>query len=105
MLPAQAPLSQKVLDVPYIFRTRHAGLSKATTGQGIKFVRHLASLAVAAHFGEREMPSPASVDPEGVRPFLPEVEAANAKAALDGTSQMEARLLSPGGTGRAKGGE
>ena len=102
---------QKVLDVPYIFRARHAGLSKATTGQGIEFVRHLASLAVAAHFGEREMPAPAPVHPEGVRPFQPEAEAANAQATaggqamLDGTSQMEARLLSLGGTGRAKGGE
>jgi len=102
---------QKVLDVPYSFHARHAGLSKATTGQGIKFVRHLASLAVAARFGDREMPAPAPGHPEGVRPFQPEAEAASAQALaggqamLDGTTQMETRLLSPGGTGRAKGGE
>jgi dolichol-phosphate mannosyltransferase len=102
---------RKVLDVPYAFRARHAGLSKATTSQGMEFARHLASLAVAAHFGEREMPAPATVHPEGVRPFQPETEAASVpamaggQAILDGTSQMEARLLSPGETGRAKGGE
>lgn len=100
---------RKVLDVPYTFRARHAGLSKATTSQGMRFARHLASLAVAAHFGAREMPAPAPVDPEGVRPFQPEAEAASAQAfatgqaMVDGTTQMETRLLSPGGADRAKG--
>jgi len=102
---------QKVLDVPYVFRARHAGLSKATTGQGIKFVRHLASLAVAAHFGDVEMRTGATIHPGDVRPSYAEAEVADAQgsslgqALLDGITQVGARLPPPGGTACGKGRE
>jgi dolichol-phosphate mannosyltransferase len=73
---------QKVLDAPYAFRARHAGLSKATTSQGVEFARHLASLVVAVHFGKREILSRTPVSIEDVRPSQQEAEAANARRSL-----------------------
>jgi dolichol-phosphate mannosyltransferase len=102
---------QKVVDVPYVFHARQAGLSKATAGQGAKFVRHLASLAVAARLGRVDVPAGATVYRGGARPSHAEAEAANAQgfspgqAQSDDTRRMESRLLSPGGTGRGEGKE
>jgi len=39
---------RRVVDVPYVFHSRNAGVSKATFRQGMQFVRHLLLLAVAA---------------------------------------------------------
>jgi dolichol-phosphate mannosyltransferase len=77
---------QQVLDIPYTFQARYAGTSKATARQGIQFLRHLASLVVAAHFGKRAVPAPAPafspVISEGAPSHRMEAEATGAQQSL-----------------------
>jgi dolichol-phosphate mannosyltransferase len=49
-----------VVDVPYVFHSRNAGVSKATLRQGIQFIRHLRRLAMASEPRKRN----AAVQPE-----------------------------------------
>ncbi|MGZ3387071.1 MAG: polyprenol monophosphomannose synthase [Isosphaeraceae bacterium] len=93
---------QKVIDIPYVFHARHAGLSKATTGQGANFVRHLASLAVAARFGKVEAPTGATAYLEGAPPPQDEAEEADARRSSLGQA-LGVRLPVSGRTGRGKG--
>jgi hypothetical protein len=102
---------QRLLDVPYTFQARYAGVSKATMRQGIQFVRHLALLTVAARLGNRPPPAPAPAYSESVPPCRVEAEAANVQrplswpAPLAGTEQMEARIPWPGRAGRGSAGK
>lgn len=44
---------RKVVDVPYVFHSRNAGVSKATMRQGLQFVRHMSLLAISREPGRR----------------------------------------------------
>jgi len=100
----------RLLDVPYTFQARYAGVSKATMRQGIQFLRHLAMLTVAARFGKRPPLAPMPSHTEGVSLHQVEAEAVNAqwsplwRAESAGTQTMEARLPSPSQAARGKGG-
>jgi hypothetical protein len=45
---------RKVIDVPYVFHSRNAGVSKATMRQGLQFARHMSLLAIAREPGRRK---------------------------------------------------
>jgi hypothetical protein len=93
---------QRLVDVPYTFQARYAGVSKATIRQGIQFVRHLASLTLAARFGKRTPPAAVPDYPEEVPPR--QVEAGMPwRARLDGSERMEARLSWRSRTDRGEG--
>jgi hypothetical protein len=104
---------QRVLDIPYTFQARYAGMSKATARQGIQFLRHLASLVVAAYFGKRAVPAPAPafspVISEGAPSHPMEAEATGAqqslfwRAQVSATERVETRLPPSVGGGRGKG--
>jgi glycosyltransferase involved in cell wall biosynthesis len=58
-----------VVDVPYLFHSRNAGVSKATFRQGMQFVRHLALLALAPEPSRRGARRPPA-ETEAIPPHL-----------------------------------
>lgn len=61
---------RSVVDVPYVFHSRNAGVSKATLQQGMQFVRHLSLLAVASEPRRRGAREAAQPETEPIPPHL-----------------------------------
>ncbi len=82
---------EKVVDVPYVFHSRNAGVSKATLRQGIQFARHLRRLSIASEPRKRkraERPEPSTIPPHYWR-HAPSDEALNTPTERPGAVHAE----------------